>query len=275
MPLPIFRMFMSERPSASVLFSAGRHYFFSDYGVSETRNLSYGPHKRHKLDIYEPPEITDQTEIIVFIHGGGWEAGSKELHRFIGRSWSRNNFIVILPNYRLVPDYTYPEQLHDITLCLSWIKNSYEVFNDSFYLAGHSAGAHLASMTGFSTKWLEAANLSQDDIAGFILLAGVYQFYPYERADKRVKSFVVKRRYWEEAQPINHLHQNISPVFIYHGGKDNEVLPEQSYQLRKRLSELGVESQLHVSEEAGHLELLFGTSSSDSTFWLKLLDFIR
>jgi len=274
MSFPILRMFFSERPSSSALLSSGRHIFFSSSEISETRNLSYGSHDRQKLDIYEPLEPNDDTRTVIFVHGGGWEAGSKDLHRFIGRSWAKENFVVAIPNYRLVPDFNYPEQMKDVTSSISWLRDHHEEFGEEIFLAGHSAGAHMASLVGFSEEWRMAAGLKPESIQALVLLAGVYQFYPYNRADPRVKRFIGGKRLWEEAQPVNHLDGDSPSAFLVHGEDDAEVLPEQSVQLRKKLSELGVKNELVIEENVGHLELLLKTSNGVEKFWTRLNDFI-
>ena len=86
MSFPILRMFISEKPSTSSLVSAGRYLLTPSSSVLEKRDIRYGPHERQKLDIYEPVEIDEETNLIVFFHGGGWATGNKEMHRFIGRS---------------------------------------------------------------------------------------------------------------------------------------------------------------------------------------------
>ncbi len=273
MNLPTVQMFLSEAPNPSSLLSAGRHLWLPNSGVTERRDVSYGPLDRHKLDIYEPSEIDEDTELIVFIYGGGWETGSKDLHRFIGRSWARQGYITILPNYRLAPDSTYPDQVEDVARSLTWVQNSYENFPGSLYLAGHSAGAHLAALTGFSDKWRERAGLSPETISGYILLAGVYQFYPFEKADPRIRRFISKEKYWEEAQPFNHVDESLSPVFLAHGTNDAEVLPAQSVELRDRLSEFGVITELLQEEVVGHIELLLNTTREDVEFWDSLKTF--
>jgi acetyl esterase/lipase len=48
-------------------------------------------------------------------------------------------------------------------------------------LMGHSAGAYIAAMLSFDPQWLEQVGLnSQTDLAGFIGLAGPYDFLPIE-----------------------------------------------------------------------------------------------
>ena len=78
-------MFISEMPGLRSLLSAGRDLFLSNSGISEIKSLQYGSDERHKLDIYEPNVVNDETETIFFVHGGGWETGNKDLHSFIGR----------------------------------------------------------------------------------------------------------------------------------------------------------------------------------------------
>ncbi|MBS3766319.1 alpha/beta hydrolase [Candidatus Bipolaricaulota bacterium] len=239
----------------------------------ERKNLQYGSEERHELDIYEPAEINNDTEIILFIYGGGWESGDKGIHKFVGRAWARHNFIVILPNYRLAPEATYPAQLHDIVRSIKWLQDNYEEFSDTFYLAGHSAGANLASLVGFSDRWLAEAELEPENIRGFVLLSGVYQFYPFEKADPRVRSFLGDKRYWEEAQPINIVNKSTSPVFLAHGKNDSEVLPAQTIQLSERLEALNVEHKRFIEEGAGHIGLLLNTTKQDTLFWNSLNEF--
>lgn len=267
------KTFVSEIPDARSLLKTGRHLLWTNPRVSERKNLQYGSEKRQELDIYEPAEIDDDTEIVLFIYGGGWESGDKGIHKFIGRAWARHNFIVILPNYRLAPEATYPDQLRDIVRSIKWLQDNYEEFSDKFYLAGHSAGAHLASLTGFSDRWLAEAQLGSANILGFILLAGVYQFYPFEKADPRVRSFLGDERYWEEAQPFNIVDKSTSPVFLAHGENDSEVLAAQTVQLSERLEELNVEHETLLEEGVGHIGLLLNTTKRNTRFWNSLNDF--
>lgn len=271
----ILQMFISEMPNGRSLLSAGRHLFLSNSQISEKRGLRYGAGKRQQIDIYEPAEIDEDTETVVFIHGGGWETGNKDIHKFIGRSWARKNFTVAIPNYRLAPDATYPAQTHDIAEAVSWLQHNYDNYTGSLYLAGHSAGAHLASLVGFSDQWREKAELELEKIRGFILLAGVYQFYPFDKADPRVKRFLGEKKYWEEAQPFNHLKKSLPPVFLAHGQEDHEVSLDQSIQLKERLTQLNVRNELVFEDHVGHLELLLRTTMTDGNLWCSMEKFFR
>ena len=54
-------------------------------GVTECRNISYGPYGNESLlDVYYPEGATDTLPTIVSIHGGGYVYGSKEIYRRFG-----------------------------------------------------------------------------------------------------------------------------------------------------------------------------------------------
>lgn len=120
MNLPTVQTSISEAPSPPTLLSTVRHLWWSNSRITERRDIRYRPLERHRLDIYEPSDMDDNTEMVIFIYGGGWEAGNKDLHRFIGRSWARHNYVVVLPDYRLAPQSTYPDQVEDVTRSVAW-----------------------------------------------------------------------------------------------------------------------------------------------------------
>src|SRR6266508_4589974 len=45
-------------------------------GVSVARDVPYGPHERHRLDVFSPAGARD-VPVVVFVHGGGFVAGDK------------------------------------------------------------------------------------------------------------------------------------------------------------------------------------------------------
>jgi len=273
--LPTLQLFLTEKPSPVTLFSTGRHLFLPNSKTQERRGISYGEEDRQQLDIYEPDEFSGDSDMIVFFYGGGWISGNKDIHRFIGRSWASRGYIVALPNYRLAPEVRYPDQLGDVARSLKWIRENYENYPGKVYLAGHSAGAHLAALVGFSRKWRETAELELEAIKGFMLLSGVYQFYPYEKADYRVREFLGDKRYWEEAQPFKRVDSSLPPVFLAHGEADTEVLPEQSIQLKKKLDELGVRADLLLEDGRGHIEILLETTRGEGSFWKSVENFFE
>src|SRR5262249_24723991 len=63
--------------------------------------VKYGPHERNVLDLWKAPS-SEPTPLVVFIHGGGFHAGSKELLRDAFRDACLDAGISVMSiNYRL------------------------------------------------------------------------------------------------------------------------------------------------------------------------------
>ena len=118
-------------------------------GVTECRNISYGPYKNDNLlDVYCPDGTTEPLPTIVSIHGGGYVYGSKEIYRRYGMDMAKRGFAFVNFNYRLAPKWKFPTPLADTNAVMHWIvKNAarYHLDPDRIFLVGDSAGAQMAS----------------------------------------------------------------------------------------------------------------------------------
>lgn len=118
-------------------------------GITECRNLSYGPHgKDNLLDVCYPKGTAAPLPTIVSIHGGGYVYGSKEIYRRYAMDMAKRGFAFVNFNYRLAPKWKFPTPLADTNAVLHWVvKNAarYHLDPDRIILLGDSAGAQLAS----------------------------------------------------------------------------------------------------------------------------------
>ena len=118
-------------------------------GVTECRNISYGPYGNASLlDVYYPEGTTAPLPTIVSIHGGGYVYGSKEIYRRYGMDMARRGFAFVNFNYRLAPKWRFPTPLGDTNSVMEWIcKNAarYHLDPSRIILLGDSAGAQLTS----------------------------------------------------------------------------------------------------------------------------------
>ncbi len=91
--------------------------------------------------LFRPPHPHSK-HLIVHFHGGGFVVGSPQTHRVVG-AWlaSKFNCMVLLPSYRLAPEYTLPTQPLDAVAALEY---AHQRFNKSIVLSGDSAGAMVA-----------------------------------------------------------------------------------------------------------------------------------
>ncbi|KEC75270.1 esterase/lipase/thioesterase family protein [Rhizobium leguminosarum bv. phaseoli CCGM1] len=85
--------------------------------------------------------------VILYIHGGGFSGGSIRTHGlFAGSLAKAASSDVLLINYRLMPEYTYPAQINDAVTAYRWLlDNGYR--NDNVVVAGDGAGGNIALET--------------------------------------------------------------------------------------------------------------------------------
>lgn len=121
-------------------------------GVSVIRDVPYlkDGNCAHLLDIYCPITYEDEIPVIVYIHGGGFESGSKDLTRHFCMKLSNYGFLVFSLEYRLCPETNVYGQLQDIAAALHYVDKMGPKFRGipgMIHMAGDSAGAFLAIYT--------------------------------------------------------------------------------------------------------------------------------
>ena len=121
-------------------------------GVSVIRDVPYlkDGNRAHLLDIYSPITYEDEIPVIVYIHGGGFESGSKDLTRHFCMKLSNYGFLVFSLEYRLCPETNVYGQLQDIAAALHYVDKMGPKFRGipgMIHMAGDSAGAFLAIYT--------------------------------------------------------------------------------------------------------------------------------
>jgi len=112
--------------------------------------------------------------LLLYVHGGGWEAGSPGSHRRIACELAARGFAVLVPGYRLGPAHRHPAQLDDLDAALGWAARSLPedgVDTAQLVVAGDSAGAHLAAALAVRR------HAGRDDVRAAILLTGIFDYH--------------------------------------------------------------------------------------------------
>ena len=164
-------------------------------------------------------------------------------------------YLVVVPDYRLVPEVEYPEFLVDCAEAVRWVlRNSAEHGGDPtlLVLAGHSAGAYNAAALALDPAWLGA---ERQAIAGVIGLSGPYDFYPFDGPiSQRVFG---KAEDPEGTQPINHVDASAPPMLLISGERDELVLPRNSVHLGAALTAAGRPARVVIYPRLKHAGTLF------------------
>ncbi len=121
-------------------------------GIKEILNIPYkdSDSEYHLFDVYYPEDTNKPLPVIIDIHGGGWMYATKDLNKIYCQYLAKRGFVVFNLSYRLVPDVKVPEQLQDIALALTKIKETFSLVPcdpTKIMLTGDSAGGQLAAFT--------------------------------------------------------------------------------------------------------------------------------
>lgn len=231
-----------------------------DEGTRRIEGLAYAEGPRGRLDLYVPPDgVTGETPLLVFFYGGGWSGGAREDFRFVGQAFAARGWLVAIPDYRLVPEVTFPgfvEDGADAVASLPRLLATNGIAPDRrLVLAGHSAGAHLAAMLALDGRFLGEHGLSPcRDVAAFLGLAGPYDFLP--GTGRTVVEAFGPPPQDLAGEPITHVGPGAPPALLMTGTADVTVLPRNAQVLAAALANLGRPVRLHEYPGVGHADLV-------------------
>ena len=242
--------------------------------LGQPRNLPAGIPLRATLYLPERDHRAPHPAVVQ-IHGGGWVMGSRFQQMWYCRQLARNGYAVMAIDYRMLPNFGFPECLEDCKAAVRWLRlhaARHHVDPARIATFGASAGGHLAGLLattdekdGFEGH--ENPGPSTTVQAAISLYGAVdltkYRDIPHgTRFGKRTKPFF--RRFagkagaaalldpFEVASPIFYAHERTCPVMLVHGEDDTIVHYAQSEAFHARLRELGVPTELLALPKRGH-----------------------
>ncbi len=141
-------------------------------------SVSFGDHKDQYFLYYEPNK-TVSDKIIIWVHGGGWNAGDPKFFDYVGQCVAGQGYRFISIGYRLSPKNKYPIQIRDVcegyNTAIDYLKKK-GVDTSKIIVAGPSAGAHLTSIMCYCKKVQQKYNVDVSNVIGFIGSGGPYSF---------------------------------------------------------------------------------------------------
>ena len=221
--------------------------------------IAYAPGARRALDVYRPLAVRD-APVVVFWYGGAWVEGSKDDYRFVGAALAEAGCLAILPDYRLYPAVIFPAFLDDCALAVRWaIGNATRHGGDPrrVYLAGHSAGAHMAAMLAVQPARLVSAGADPAAIRGLVGLSGPYVLQPNSRTLNAIFAPPYGPADW---QPVAQVTAAAPPALLLHGAADELVQPVQSERFAAVLRAAGVAVELEIYPHRSHADLVAALS---------------
>ena len=230
-------------------------------GYRKLADIAYGDDPRQRLDLYIPQTPDPARRALTFFYGGAWTSGRKEDYLFVGQALAAAGFLVAIPDYRLSPNPRFPGFVQDGGRAMRWVQDNIAAHGGDatrLFLAGHSAGAHIALMLATKTSYLAGAGFDRALLRGVIGIAGPYDFLPMRSASVRD---VFAGSDPATTQPINFVTSDLPPALLLHGDADETVLLRNSERLAAAWRAAGNQAELKTYRDVGHIGIV--TAFSD------------
>lgn len=225
--------------------------------VHHTTDLAYGPEERQALDVYRPRRGADQP-VVVFLHGGRWQVGSKAQYRLLGRTLARHGVVTVVPNYRLYPEATFPAWVDDAAAAVRWTYDHAHRFGGDatqLYVVGHSAGAHTATLLALDAQYLQGAGVPADAVQGVVSMAGPVDV---EWTAPDIQALMGPEEDWAATYPAAQVDGAGIPLLLLHGTGDETVAPGNSTRLAARIQDAGGCAEAVLYPGVGHIRIVLG-----------------
>ena len=231
----------------------------SNGGIGVSKDILYGDEPLQDLDIYYPKPLAQAMKtnttikqdypMVVFVHGGSWESGSKEEYAFVGQSLAQAGYVTAVINYRKAPEHVYPDYVEDTAQAIAWSYKNAKRFHanpERFAVVGHSAGAFNAVAAIANEDFLKAYGIKPTDISAVIGIAGPYS-YDFRKFSS-VTAFATDATP-DEVMPDRQIKGQQPPYLLLTAEKDKVVYATNTIKMTQALKAAGVTVQ--TSEIAG------------------------
>jgi acetyl esterase/lipase len=253
-------------------------------GTIAHRDLAYVPagHARQKLDLYLPEKSSAPLPLVIWVHGGGWQNGSKDQCLPLRLGFTARGYAVASLNYRLSGHAIFPAQIEDCQAAVRWLRDhakDYGLDPDRFAAWGASAGGHLVALLGTAGDTSEFAPTparltsarvqavcdfyGPTDLLKFAVTPGYTGHAKPDSPESKLLGGPVldvpaqARR----ANPLTYITAGDPPFFILHGSADPTVPPQQSELLHAALHAAGLDSTHRALAGAKHGGPEFSTAA--------------
>ena len=215
--------------------------------------VDYGTDKEQYFLYYEPKErVSDK--IIIWIHGGGWNAGNPKFFDYVGQYMARAGYRFVSIGYRLSPKNKYPAQIIDVcnayNAAIKYL-NDKGIDTSKVIVSGPSAGAHLSSILCYSKKVQDEYKVDVSNVIGYIGVGGLYSFRKSQSLTLRMLLGMLFAKDYDrtEAEPWSLMTKNHIPMLLIQSRHDGLIEFECAEDLAGKAEMVGNSCEIYEVED--------------------------
>lgn len=251
------------------------------------RNLSYAEpaDTSRRLDVYTTDDAKDWP-IMIWIHGGGWKQGDKAGVQAKPVAFIDHKFIFVSINYRFIPEVTVQDMAGDVAKAIHWVHDHASDMGgdaEKLFIAGHSAGAHLAALVAVDESYLKAEGMSLADLKGCVPVdTAVYDLVSQLKNVQANRAATYRTVFGDDPaiqaklSPIIHVAngKGIPPFLILHVA-DRQDSTAQSNAFARALKQAGVSASTVPAKGKNHGSINVDLGNPDDKPTASLFNFLK
>jgi acetyl esterase/lipase len=227
--------------------------------VAVAQNIVYDEIENSVMDIYHPKDVQGPLPIVVWLHGGGYNLGDKEVTKEYAMTLASHGYVVANVNYALAPEHKYPTPVVQANQALKYLTSNAARYGgdmDRLFLGGNSAGAQIVSQIAAITSNERLVKsmgikpaIENEQLSGVLLFCSIYNMNTVRATgtpflETFMWSYMGMRDFEnypriDELSTVKQITSEYPPVFVSVG--DADPLEPQSIELIKALENNGVE----------------------------------
>jgi acetyl esterase/lipase len=224
-----------------------------------------------RLDLYEPG--TAKAPLLVWVHGGAWERGSKTPMPLTGLV--ERGYAVASLDFRPASASPFPGQVHEIKAAIRFLRAAaprYGYDARRVGILGASSGGHLAALVGTSNGQADLEGTLGDHPNESSAVQAIVSYFgasnlttilaqstPFGLGIRKPALKTLLGALPEEddaiarrASPIFRVDASDPPLLLLHGDQDPQMPINQSHELQGQYERTGLKAELIVVHGAAH-----------------------
>ncbi|NVK49650.1 MAG: alpha/beta hydrolase [Cyclobacteriaceae bacterium] len=217
------------------------------------------------LNVFSPKKA-DKLPVLIFVHGGSWNKGRKEIYDFLGNRMARREVVTVIIDYPLAPDFKVDAMEKATVQAVKWVKVNIDQYGgdpERIFISGHSAGGHLAALVAIKKQpWdeegfpnpLKGAILN--DPAGLDWYWFLEQMKGKPNGEDNYDAFTDNPEVWKDYSPIYFLEGDEIPLLIMEGEKTYPGIRLTVERFRKAAEEKGTDLTYSFYPKTKHIPMI-------------------